>query len=771
MMKRVRAIRDKMWYVTDVRNSKVYEHSRKVCQALKVMGTPRRNSFQRSRNSAPKGINLPYYQRAESQIMDLLGATEDQGGPNKLSDDQAEKTSLWLQQRGIANLCAGEERMHRFSYEVDQCISMLVGENIREAPVLWSSELYKRDKIVYDRLRAREKEQSASGDDAASVLSDGERRYGSSSGKPGSLNRDLRNISLNTSGHSFDSRHGMPRASAPLSDILDGHDYFDRTSPIYAGENMSTFWTPFQPAMSPGSGGSRAYSPTTSLTNVSTTFSSQYHHAHLPSSSSVSMGRPGTSASSTETIFQHRADDEKTRFLNELRQALTSLLLSDLGSLVLAKGSETDAWFEKIGQQCIERKDAVDKRAKYKREKREKEKEKERRNSGRPRTLEKKKSFRDLRGADTDRMSEPSEVASGPSTPTTSEPIRRQEVKDGSSEFPFKKAYQRLLNMFCVHPDPYAKLKALNELENLILASLTSKGSKRPKWNRSDAGSSAAGDTGNFRPAQLEGTIDNLRERRSQALHSAGYGSQTRSNAETRSIMSGAGQTDAITKELQMLFRDASIRPKSLFRDLQFIASFVPVSILDRPERGNAFWNTGLAALKLKSEVCRTMMEMADEVVAAHTQHRKATNEAAIADLPPSLTGTPPPPSTSYRLEDAGRMWAITAKEGYPTAQRELGLFYMSNPEYVERTTLPLSKPREVFKQTVMDKYGRGRGMSAAQTPGAPTLAADMGDKDRNVRNDPGLMCVAFHWMEAAERGGDEVATNYMRQKEFMDLN
>ena len=771
MMRRVRAIRDKMWYVTDVRNSKVYEHSRKVCQALKAMGTPRRTSFSRSRTSAPRGSNAGYLYRAESQIMDLLAATEDQGGPNKLSDDQAEKTSLWLQQRGIANLCAGEERLHRFSYEVDQCISMLIGETIREAPVLWSSELYKRDKIVYDRLRAREREQAATGDDAASVISDSERRYGSFSSKPASINRDLRNISLTTSGHSFDSRHGMPRASAPLSDILDGHDYFDRTSPIYAGDNMSTFWTPFQPSMSPGSGGSRAYSPTTSLTNLSTTFSSQPHHAHLPSTSSVSVGRPGTSASSTETIFQQRAEDEKTRFLNELRQSLTSLLLSDLGSLVLAKGSETDAWFEKIGQQCIERKDALDKRAKYKRDKREKEKERERRNSTRPRTLEKKKSFRDLRGADNDRLSEPSEIASGPSTPTTAEPATRPEAKAGSPEFPFKKAYQRLLNMFCVHPDPFAKLKALSELENLILASLTSKGSKRPKWNRSDAGSSAAGETGNFRPAQLEGTIDNLRERRSQALHSAGYGGQSRSNAETRSIMSGAGQTDAITKELQALFRDPSIRPKSLFRDLQFIASFVPASVLDRPERGNAFWNTGLAALKLKSEVCRTMMEMADEVVAAHTQHRKATSETAKADIPPSLTGTPPPPSTSYRLEDAGSMWAITAKEGYPTAQRELGLFYMSNPEFVERTTLPLSKPREVFKQTVVDKYGRGRGMGSAQPPGATTVAADMIDKDRNVRNDPGLMCVAFHWMEAAERGGDEVATDYMRQKEFMDLN
>jgi hypothetical protein len=228
--------------------------------------------------------------------------------------------------------------------------------------------------------------------------------------------------------------------------------------------------------------------------------------------------------------------------------------------------------------------------------------------------------------------------------------------------------------------------------------------------------------------------------------------------------MSGGNvNTDIITKELQALFREASIRPKTIFRDLQFIASFVPPSVLDKQERGKAFWNTALAALKLKSEVCRTMVEMADEVVAAHAHVRKPS-ENTLTDVPQSTTGTPPPPSTTYKLEDAGKMWTITAKEGFPTAQRELALFYLSNPEYVERTTLPLSKPREVFKQTVMDKYGRlGNG------GGRTGFSSGGGDgKESDVRSDPGLMCVAVHWMEAAEHGGDELATSFLRQNEFM---
>ncbi|KAG8422644.1 hypothetical protein J3459_010154 [Metarhizium acridum] len=140
MMRRVRAMRDKMWFVTDVRNSKEYGHSRDICQALKTMGMPRRwSSIQRSRANVSRAPGSSYLYRTESQIMDLLAASEEQGGPNKLSDDQAEMTSNWLQQYGIENFCHGEERIHRFCCEVDKCISKLVGETIRDAPVLWSA--------------------------------------------------------------------------------------------------------------------------------------------------------------------------------------------------------------------------------------------------------------------------------------------------------------------------------------------------------------------------------------------------------------------------------------------------------------------------------------------------------------------------------------------------------------------------------------------------------------------------------------------------------
>ncbi|KAG6014235.1 hypothetical protein E4U54_005656 [Claviceps lovelessii] len=843
MMRRVRAMRDKMWFVTDVRNSKQYGHSRDICQALKTMGMPRRwNSMHRSRTNVGRGhggSGSSYLYRAESQIIDLLAASEEQGGPNKLSDDQAELTSSWLQQYGIQNFCQGEERIHRFCYEVDKCISKLVGETIRDAPVLWSSDLYKREKLVYDGMKGRGKDRSwKPGDDATSVISDTERRLGSPLTGPGRLGRDSR--SSNSSQYSSldtGSRINFTRPAASLSDMLENYNHLDRASPVNTTDaSMGTFWSPFQPTTttSLASGLSRTHSPTTSLTNVSTTFSGSLHQVPLQSSSSsMSTGRPETSASSTETIFLQRVEDEKTRFLTGLRQTLTSLLLSDLGGHVLARGSETDSWFNRLGQECIDRKDAVDRRARDRLDT--KDKEVSIRSSTRPRVVEKKKSCRNSRGAgevaserdmapthgsvnydehdDDDDDDDDSDNADGNDMASGNRVqfihASSTNPRDNSVEFPFKKAYCRLLNMLSVHPNPFAKLNALNELENLIMASLTSNGSKKKlRGNRSDAGSSTADDRGghHVRQTPLDGTIDNVREHRSQTLlqsamhQSSGHVYQSRQmNTETRSVVSNgaanaaaaaasASTTDVITGELQRLFRDANTRPKSLFRDLQLIAAFVPSTILDKPERGKAFWNASLAALKLKSEVCLTMVEMADDIIASHTRFRKSGGgeNSSVSDAKPSLTGSPPPPSTTYGLDDVGKMWTITAKEGYPTAQRELALFYLSNPEYVERTTLPLSKPREVFKQVVMERYGRSERARGTLGPvgatalapsgvvnsraGAGAAGGNTGGKDGDVRNDAGLMCVAVHWMEAAGHGGDELATSFLRQNEFMSL-
>ncbi|OLN89011.1 hypothetical protein CCHL11_06058 [Colletotrichum chlorophyti] len=799
MMKRLRALRDKMWYVTDVRNSAPYEQSRNICAALKTMGMPRRyNSYQRNRAHLARGPASSYLYRTETQIMDLLAASEEQGGPNKLSDDQADKTSRWLQQAGVENFCCGEERIHRFCCEVDTCISKLIGESIMDGPVLWSSELYQRDRRNLETNRGP-RERDHQFDDAASVMSDPDRRL-MSLGRPNSI-RDLRAMSAhNSSQQSFDSgSYRFSKASTVLSDIIDGQDYFGVSSPVHTIDSSSTFWSPFQSAISPSSATSRAQSPTTSLSNLSGVF--QQHHLHPPGShASHFSGRTGTSASSNETIHQ-RLSEEKTRFLNDLRQTLVSLLLSDLGTLVFSRGSETDDWFSTLGQECIERRDALDRRA--------------RRSAKlgkiplRPRVIEKKKSFGNLRGAgETDRNSETrnSETTESTSAPgndssATSDNVSARSKtiqKDPTPEFPFKKAFQRLLRMFSVHPNPHAKLGALHELEQLIVASLaTSSKKSRLGWNRSES-RSAQGDepTSTGRSNPLEEAIDNVRGRRSHALSqlpltsppAAGSHQMRPGNYESRTGGSyNPATTDAITNVLRTLFRDASIRPKTLFRDLQFIAAFTNPTILDNTDKGTAFWDTGLAALSLKQEVCRTMIEVADEVQGMYTHTRKATSDLPTQDSERLDTDSPPPATAAYSLAQAGKMWTITAKEGLPTAQRELAIFYLSNPELVERTTLPLSKPREVFKQAVMDKYAGTSGRTGSNTrlyagdrnraSGGPSVLGgtigsqhpgqDSSSKDGDVRSDPALMCVAVHFFRAAEQGGDELATSFLSQNEF----
>lgn len=812
MLKRLRALRDKMWYVTDVRNSAPYEHSRNIAVALKNMGMRRRQSTYQRNRGLPRGAATTYIYRTESQIIELLAASEDQGGPNKLSDDQAEKTSRFLKEYGIENFCRGEERIHRFSCEVEACIGKLVGHDMMDGPVLWSSELYIRDKRQLEGSIGRRDlaHSSFSNDDASSVISEPDRRFTSASSRTGSLAaRDLRGMTgLNTSALSLDStRYGFSARSTVISDPMDSGDYFGHASPVHTIDSASTYWSPFQSGVSASSTISRAHSPTTSITNLS----GSMHPSH-------GLRRPVSINDMAMYQQQQRINDEKTRFLNDLRQTLTSLLLSDLGNLVFSRGSETDGWFEDLGQDCIDRRDAAERKAKQRR--------------SRLRVIGKKKSFGNLRdannsAADAGTPSAPSTVDKGASdfqgmasslgardnessntSDTMSSKKSARSRKEVMPEFPFTSAYQRLLRMFCVHPNPYAKLNALYELEHLIVASLQSGSTRRRlAWLARTAEMEAETYGLAGRPRPFEEAIDNLRERRSQTMQPQGLNRVASGNltSETKSMINtgAANNNDAIATVLQSLFRNAEIRPKTLFRDLQFIASFVPASVLDKTDRGKAFWDCAIAALGLKQEVCKTMVEMADEIVGVHTSRKtqppapgSTASESLDGDLSqrPSPTAedqasrtaivsppTPPPPSTTYRLEDAARMWTITAKEGDPTSQRELALFYLSNPELVDRTTLPLSKPREVFKQAVMEKFRGGSSSGSSSRYGQyherigagqlhrPPSSSSAGDKS-DVRSDPALMCVAIHWMEAAQQGGDELARTFLGQNEIVGL-
>ncbi|CAK7567919.1 MAG: hypothetical protein SEPTF4163_005897 [Sporothrix epigloea] len=878
MLKRLCALRDKMWYVTDVRNSAPYEFTRNIAVALKTMGTSRKwDTHQRSRQSKLRGGSASFLYRIESELVELLAATESQGGPNKLSDDQAEKTLRWLQHSGTANFCQGEERIHRFSCEIASCVDKLVGEGIVEAPVLWSSVLFSRDQRTLETTsRAAMRDRDCTGviwDDATSIQSFGSenRRFNtpiqSSSSARGDFDFRPTVSQTSSSVQSFDSdQYSFSRASTSFSDTAGSHSYVSSTcvSPVPVIDSPVTFWSPFKVSVSPISANSRAQSPTAAAASLRSPLSTMHHSLRqssfsrevggTQSTSQSSEDRPGTSASSAGTLFQQRVPDGKARFLNDLRQSLSSLLLSDLGNLVFARGSETDHWFSIEGQNCIDRREEI-----AERQRQDANTKKNRlANQKLPKQTKTDTTERDkeLSGSSlsasesiftsdgdilTDALSRQShtsdmtariykencpvtspDTATGPGREIFFSQTATQDTTQNNavSEFPFKEAYRRLLRMFCVHPNPRVKLDALFELENLITASLSSRSTRRRlaqltmSSNSPVASQITANDANDSRSGETTAALNAPSSQVKPLEEASDKFDNTKGAAQTPSIIrrrsfgaqgergAGVGQKtnssqtkDAVACILRSLFCDPTIRPKTLFRDLQFIAAFVPSDVLDRSERAKSFWAAGTAALLLKNEVCMTMIELADEIIGAYTKTRQvpaheshlvstpllpptAPGDSSKCSKPSALYSASSPLLGTYSLVDAARMLTITAKEGNPTSQRELALFYLTNPELLERITLPLSKPREVFKKAVMDKYGGGSsdgGSSGSSRQGGVdggTSGHGLGnspgdDSVHAVRNDPALMCVAIHWMEAAEKGGDKVAQRFLGQNEM----
>jgi hypothetical protein len=745
MMLSFKTLRDKMWYITDVRNCKPFEEAKNVASALKIM---EQQSKARGPAASRSRSTNNFLRQNEAQLVDLMSASQDFGGPNKLSDEQSEITLKWLMQYGVENFCKGEERIHRFCLEVDKCVTKIIGEGVLDGPVLWASDLYKRDQQILESGRQKG-DLFLTGVGTLSIAGDEEYE---THGRPGSHNLDFAQrpshsslraaANRNVSSHSFDQ---SPWGRNPI----DSQDYFGGSSPVLSIDSVATFWSPFQ---------TQAQSPT-SATSI----------------------RPRTASSSKGTVMLKQSatvNEDKRRFMLDLKQTLTGLLLSDLGTMVFANGSETDSWFSgDLLEDCIERRDEEERKRK--------------------RQLAKKKSTKNMRKQTlpdhrnlplealgrTERSSAAPPIATfqhadahhsaGEQSSTSSDATSRSAgnttaKKAGLLEFPYNVAFRRLLNRFQTHPNPFSKLHALYELELLIIASLSSR-TGRSYNNRRDMLppvpqsptlgampelSSREPATQTSRAQNLEEAIANCEERRSHSMNveRTSNASPLPNRNDARSPV-GPPSTDMIVEVIQGLLRDANIRPKTLFRDLQYIASFVPAQMLDKTARGKAFWDVGLAALGLKQDVCRIMVELVDEVITQNSKRdagRSNSGGAAENSGAPSTMPTPvDEPLSKYTMEDAARMLLITAKEGDAVAERELAIFYLTSPELVHRTVLPLTKPSEVFKTELLNRERK-----ASQDP---------------ARSDPMTMCVAQHWMEHSMRGGDQLAAKYLRQRSELE--
>ncbi|KAJ5948968.1 hypothetical protein N7454_002275 [Penicillium verhagenii] len=709
LMTTISKVRNKMWYMTDVKNSMRYEEARHVAMALKTMSArPLMDAPEESRSrSAARSLGGSLFQKPELQVMNIMKAPSSQGGPKKLSDEQVELTRKWLSHNGIENFCKGEERIHRFCYEVQTSINRLVGETMAETPVLWASELFQRERAKYEGSGTRSfpglsmpttpRPSTTTSEDPMHTS----HLYGSNLAMPDPMSRfpqDIPSLGRKPSIQSLASDKWRPQRDMPSNDVSSIAGSPGRAASTSTGDTFSTFWS-----------------------------GPQRHPVYATSSSSI-YSRPPSMFSETATR-QPRRTERKTQgknvFMDELRQTLTSLLLSDLGSPVWSCGSETDAWFSNILDQRrvrtqMQKRAAVqkfyadyDERAQHLREKR--------RPSGgrRSRSL-------DAPGLRV-RATAKSE------TPTDNRDSSQEEDHTG---FSYKSVFHRLIEVFSRHGNPFVKLNALRDLRSLVVASLIS----------SQDGNTATQNNLDLSTEAEKGRNNGPRPRQKDSRHSFSE-PQPPKKTQTDTGLSVSSPPESVTCGSQSAFFSPSedkivatlrslileVKPKTLFRDLQFISAFIPADQLSKSDRGTAFLQFGLAALSLKDEVCHSMVEIADRIVSQELMRRHPLPGADFYRRP------------GHAIEDAAGMWIITAKEGNPVAQRELAILYLTHPELLPRVTLPLTRPRDTFKAEMM--YIRGK----------------------DSKSDPQSMCLALHWMQLSASGGDVLARNRLREREEFD--
>ncbi|KAL1589853.1 hypothetical protein WHR41_01533 [Cladosporium halotolerans] len=369
-------LRTKMWYSADVRTSSAYDNLRAITSALRVMGKSRRSN---STKQAPplrhwngtRVSNQNIHLKSEARILELLGTVPEYGGPNKLSDEQSRLTLAWLRRNDIEVLCTGEERLHKLCMELRKCVEQLVTSPQQENPLLWSNALFAHESNLTPR--------SATPNARLFTQESTPRRF------------DL--LSLHTG--QLAVVDSISNASRTLSSSS-SRDHFDR-SPTLATTSSNTFWSPTATEIrSPSS---------------TTTIASQPGKGFQPSPR-----RPTTATTSRDS-----------HTLDALREEVTGLLLSDIGSGLFVEGSETDsAFFAGLGGDLTEQ------------------------------HLESITRFTDMDTA-----------VQEPSVNGLHHALRRR------TSFDFEHAFKAIFEMFATDCNPYAKLKHLSEVQKLLRPYLT----------------------------------------------------------------------------------------------------------------------------------------------------------------------------------------------------------------------------------------------------------------------------------------------------------
>lgn len=668
-----KALRIKMWYSSDIRHSATYEEALHVTRALRAMTSSKRATQPASTaNWARQRLRgSGTFTRPEAQILEAISAPKDYGGQSKLADEQIELTSKWLTRRSIENFCKGEERIHRFCFEIQKSVGKMAGPSPTRNPVLWSSNLFRREKAIFDAQHL------ISGAHTSTFSAPTRLSTPSSLYEPGRLHA----AALHPSDPPFKA-FGSPKNKTTSNSF---GSIWNATQPSASSIGLGLYGAhsllPPTPTSPPRSWSSNPFNTTPPLQGT------------VPSATSPIFGEK-TSQSNHEAEYS----PARIAFAESMKMTLRSLLISDLGCSLWEQGSETDAWVN----DCI----------KYQ------------------------------------TLGPEAATSLAPRNESAEAVSHQDETKTGSfsslqsSSFSFTAAYAMLLQKMSLSSDPRAKLQTLYELEDLIIRSMQPSSTLHLTSDTANRGSRQRLPRGDFglrgksvprtKTTSLEEVIANCTERRASTLRPVGR-HHAFSHPISQPIPADAHipATDDVVNTFLSIFRDPKLRSSTLFRDLQYIAAFIPSETLDQTVQGNAFWDAGLAALALKEDLCESMITRANQITAYHISSSRSTHPLIGSTL------------ANTTLRDAANLWVITAKEGSPVAARELGLFYLTHPELLPRITMPFSTAQDVYKSVL-------------------SIDARTGEKDKGAL-DRTTFAVVFHWMEFAANGGDRDARDFLK--------
>ncbi|KAJ9629366.1 hypothetical protein H2203_001739 [Taxawa tesnikishii (nom. ined.)] len=457
-------------------------------------------------------------------------------------------------------------------------------------------------------------------------------------------------------------------------------------------------------------------SPT--LTNKSSTEFWSPVSTEIQTPSSITSG---SSRSLSPTLsIQMRAPSEvpvqnRYEFLTKLRESLTSLLISDLGNMMFPDGCETDVamWDTLSGRfaQMISGKGVAGAAQ-----------------GGQSASLDKNErqfGSREAESRDPQAVALDNRSYGGHENFTSHDQHERESKDIRAGVFNSEHASRRLIGTFAMACNPFAKLKMLHELQSILTFKSSSRTAPLPV----------------VQTHNLDTPMTQPREEFKLHLR-----------LDASGLRKASANTDTAVSAFRDIFRNPALRPRTLFRDMQYVASLVPMDILETSPEGKAFWNAAIAALSLKEEICRSMMELTDQIILYQTSNRGHSHTASAAQQQRDAATFTPTSSfpiqedvSQYSMADAAQLLQITAKDGDPVAQRELATLYLTHPDLMNRVIAPMTRPQDVFKDTIERRW-----------------------KDPD-RYDPMTMCVAHHWMELSAKGGDALAAKYLKAKDEME--